>query len=101
MACFVVENLQLGRLDDCIQHYGVLQNNLVSLATELDNYPTEDHDAYEGLHLFPDEIMRQDVLDEFLPFEERQLPVPPLIPACDQCKQNNVSCVGIYHIIAL
>jgi hypothetical protein len=27
----IVENLQLGRMEDCIDHYKILQSNLVSL----------------------------------------------------------------------
>eukprot|EP00981_Chlorochromonas_danica_P015561 scaffold13271_cov179-Ochromonas_danica.AAC.4 len=118
----IVENLQLGRLDECMQHYMILQGNLIALASELDNYPTEDCDAYAHLMMppsssssspsaatagviqfqpqpssstssststslnpFPDAIMRKDCLDELLPFEERSLPSPPIIPSCSQC----------------
>lgn len=84
-----MENLQLGRLDDCIQHYSVLHSNLVSIANELDNIPTDEHDAYEHIDVFPDEIMRRDVLEELQPFEDRALPRPPLIPPCDQCARQN------------
>ena len=54
-----VENLQLGRLDDCIKHYGVLQANLFAMATEIDNYPVGDDDPIQALWEFPDEIMRK------------------------------------------
>ena len=37
-----IENLQLGRLDECIKHYSLLQSNLVSLGVEVDNYPLGD-----------------------------------------------------------
>lgn len=87
----LVENLQIGRLDDCIQHYTILQNNLVQLATELDNYPFEESDAYDFLYIFPDEIMRKDVLESFLSMEEKNDFTSPLIPACDICAQNKVS----------
>jgi hypothetical protein len=86
----LVENLQVGRLDDCIQHYTVLQNNLVQLATELDNYPTEENDPYEDLNIFPDEIMRKDILENYLTIEEKASLQSPLIPACELCCQNNV-----------
>lgn len=86
-----VENLQLGRLDDCIQHYATLQSNLVMLANELDNFPTDDTDAYQHLDVFPDKIMRDDPLDSFLPFEEVSLPPAPIIPSCDDCLQNSDS----------
>lgn len=87
---FIVENLQIGRLDDCIQHYMTLQNNLIQLATELDNYPTEEADAYEGLDAFPDEIVRRDPLEQFLTLEEKSAVFSPLIPSCDTCSQKNV-----------
>ncbi len=55
-----VENLQLGRLDECIKHYIILKNNLISMAIELDKYPTgEDIDPFQELLSFPDEIMRK------------------------------------------
>ena len=31
----IVENLQLGRMEDCISHYRILQSNLFSLGTVL------------------------------------------------------------------
>jgi hypothetical protein len=93
----IVENLQLGRLDDCMQQYKVLHHNLVSLAHELDNIPTEDSDAYQFIDGFPDEIMRLDPLDDLLPLEEKNLPKLPLIPPCPRCHQLqvmwNASCV--------
>jgi hypothetical protein len=55
----VVENLQLGRMEDCISHYRILQSNLISLGVELDNYPAGDTDCYEDVLSFPDEIMRK------------------------------------------
>ena len=30
----IVENLQLGRVEDCISHYLILQSNLISLGIE-------------------------------------------------------------------
>lgn len=74
-----------------MQHYLVLQGNLVALASELDNYPTEETDAFAGLDIFPDQIMRKDCLHELLPFEERSLPRPPIIPPCTECMANNLS----------
>lgn len=87
----IVENMQIGRLDDCMQQYLTLQNNLVAMAAELDNFPTEDSDAYAMLHTLPDRVMRKDILDDFLPFEERILPPIPLIPECSTCHNNQVS----------
>ncbi len=86
----IVENLQLGRLDDCIKHYSVLQANLVSLALELDNFPTGNSDPFETLASFPDEIMRKDVLEDLLPYETKTLPKPPAVPACQKCVLQNV-----------
>lgn len=64
---------------------------MVQLATELDNYPFEESDAYDFLNIFPDEIMRKDVLESFLSMEEKNDFTSPLIPACDICAQNKVS----------
>jgi len=35
----VAENIQLGRLDDSMKQYQVLQASLISLALNLDNFP--------------------------------------------------------------
>ena len=35
----IVENMQLGRIDDCLKHYNVLHKNLVSMSLALDNFP--------------------------------------------------------------
>lgn len=86
----LVEYLQIGRLDDCIQHYTILQNNLIQPATELDNYPTEEADAYDFLNVFPDEIMRKGVLENYLTTEEKASFQSPFIPPCEQCFQNKV-----------
>eukprot|EP00607_Mallomonas_marina_P010132 CAMPEP_0182419234 /NCGR_PEP_ID=MMETSP1167-20130531/3664_1 /TAXON_ID=2988 /ORGANISM="Mallomonas Sp, Strain CCMP3275" /LENGTH=503 /DNA_ID=CAMNT_0024593981 /DNA_START=154 /DNA_END=1662 /DNA_ORIENTATION=+ len=87
----VVENLQLGRLNDCFQQYSILQKNLVSLALALDNYPADDSDPYELINVFPDEIMRKDILDEFRPAGHTQVPKAPLPPPCQKCASQNVS----------
>lgn len=86
----VVENLQLGRLDDCMMHYSILNANLISLAMELDNFPAGEKDPYETLKTFPDEIMRKDVLEDLLPYESRVLPSAPLVPPCASCMHRNV-----------
>lgn len=80
-----MENLQLGRLQDCLQHFSTLQDNIVSMSNELDNFPTDATDAYEHLDVFPDRIMRDDVLDKYLPFAKMNLPTQPLISACAYC----------------
>jgi hypothetical protein len=88
---FSVENLQLGRLNDCMQHYAILQANLVSLATDLDNFPADEYDPYSKIDLFPDEIMRKDVLEDLRPPGTRSLPDPPLVPPCAECLLRGVS----------
>jgi hypothetical protein len=88
---FAVENLQLGRLNDCMQHYAILQANLVSLATDLDNFPADEYDPYSKIDLFPDEVMRKDVLEDLRPPGTRQLPDPPLVPPCTECLLRGVS----------
>lgn len=80
-----VENLQLGRLDDCLQHFTLLQDNIISMSNELDNFPTDDSDAYQHMDIFPDRIMRDDPIDKFLPFEKMNLSTPLPIPACPYC----------------
>jgi hypothetical protein len=95
--CFVllqsisVENLQLGRLNDCMQHYQILQSNLVSLAGELDNFPADELDPYSLLNIFPDEIMRKDVLEDLRPVGTKSVPTRPIIPPCSSCLANKVS----------
>lgn len=87
----LVENLQLGRLDDCMKHYSILQSNLVSLVAEIDNYPSEESDVYEKLDTFGDVVRRSDLLQGFLSFEELQLPQAPLMMTCDACHDKGVS----------
>jgi hypothetical protein len=88
----IVENLQLGRLDDCMKHHSVLQANLVSLALELDNLPSGNSDPYEVLTSFPDEIMRKDVLEDLQPHDARVLPAKqPPVPPCQRCAISNRS----------
>jgi SSXT protein (N-terminal region) len=91
----IVENLQLGRLEDCVSFYSILQKNLVALGNELDNYPPGDTDPYEDVMGFPDEIMRKDVLDDLLPHDSRVLPKPPPAPPCWKCASMNVSRISI------
>lgn len=91
MIAAIIENLQLGRLNDCISQYTLLQKNLVSMALTLDNYPSEDLDPYEAINTFPDEIMRKDILDELRPPGHTDLPIIPLTPPCAQCAANNFS----------
>ena len=94
-----VENLQLGRLSDCMQHYAILQANLVSLATELDNFPAGENNPYSALDGFPDEIMRKDILEDLKPAGSRVLPKPPVIPPCAACLARKVSLLFLYSCI--
>lgn len=73
-----------------MQHYAILQANLVSLATHLDNFPAEENDPYTKLDIFPDEIMRKDLLEDFRPAGSKPLPQPPVIPPCADCIAKKV-----------
>jgi hypothetical protein len=86
----VVENMQLGRMEDCIQHFSILHKNIISLALALDNFPAGEHSRlpYHDIYKFPDEIMRKDILDERRPLGETKLPQAPLIPACVECNNK-------------
>jgi len=86
-----LENLQLGRLDECVKHYSLLQSNLISLALEVDNYPIDDDDPRETLKAFPDEIMRKDVLDNLRSSAQLETPQAPLQPACSACAASRIS----------
>ena len=83
----VVENMQLGRMEDCIQHYSVLHKNIISLALALDNFPAGEHSRlpYHDLNKFPDEIMRKDILDELRPLGQTKLPQAPLVRPTREC----------------
>lgn len=89
----IVENLQLGRHNDCLIHYQMLQSNLLGLANEIDNYPTDDHKIYENLKSMPDTLFRSDCLDELRP--KQDLRVTPgygkaeLAP-CYNCMTNDI-----------
>lgn len=87
----IVENLQLGRLDDCVKHYTTLQTNLVSLALELDNYPPSGTDPYAAVDEFPDEIIRKDILDDFIPHGQSKVPKSALPAACIECMNHGIS----------
>lgn len=100
----LVENLQLGRLDRCMEHYSVLHQNLVKLAVDIDKFPTcgDEIDIYEQMSFFPDALQRNDVLNELRPVEqlkaqqEQQLGennnelLKPVVPACASCAAAKV-----------
>jgi hypothetical protein len=91
----VVENMQLGRMEDCIQHYSILHKNIISLALALDNFPAGEHSRlpYHDINKFPDEIMRKDILDELRPLGQTKLPQAPLVPACVDCNNKKFSAI--------
>ena len=102
----ILENMQLGRLEDGMKLYSLLYNNLVSMATELDNYPYGDVDPYSTISKYPDELMRRDILDTLLPSNaSTNVPLPnkaPLPPPCQKCasqKFNSQKCrVELGHV---
>ena len=67
------------------RHYSVLHQNVVAMAQALDNYPTSVKDPYEAVRLFPDDVIRKDVLDELQPPGQTNLPRAPPAPACPKC----------------
>ena len=84
----VVENLQINRVSDAFTHYSMLQANLVTLAKEVDQYPSEQSNPYENLFTFPDEIMRNDVLDELRPREAFKLGNVDVPEPCVKCAES-------------
>jgi hypothetical protein len=84
----IVENLQLGRMDDSMQYYQLLQTALVGLAEGLDNCPTGQHFPYDDLEEdFADELIRTDILDKYRSREALGKPeaAPPLPAPCVKC----------------
>lgn len=87
-----VENLQLGRLDDCMQLYSILQKNLLVLSEELDNYPIDDSsNSSEMIRKFPDQIVRRDVLEEYMLQGAKESSTMPIPAACQACAEQGVS----------
>lgn len=93
----IVENLQLGRLDDCIKHYSVLHKNLTDMASALDNFPASGS-AYDSITSFQDKIMRKDVLDELHPLGHVKMQ-SPIIPPCVSCFAKKVTQLTKYCYI--
>jgi len=84
----IVENLQLGRMDDSMLYYQLLQTALVGLAEGLDNCPTGQHFPYDDMEEdFADELIRTDILDKYRSREALGKPeaAPPLPSPCFQC----------------
>ena len=87
----IVQNLQLGRLEDCISHYSVLHRNLVNMLSALDNCPTNLSHPYSAMGKFPDELVQKDLLEDLQPVsEENSSRLRPLPPPCITCAANNV-----------
>ena len=88
----IVENMQLGRISDCLQQYSLLLNQLIPLSLELDNYPVSEDvaDFNEINSQFPDRLMRKDMLDDLRHHGDFFIPTPPPPPVCLPCHQNNV-----------
>ena len=61
------------------------------MAQALDNYPTSIKDPHETVKLFPDDIMRKDVLDELQPPGQTPLPKAPPAPPCSRCAVQKVN----------
>lgn len=89
----IVENMQLGRIDDCITQFSLLVNQLIPLSLELDNYPVPGDSAgfKETSSQFSDRLMRKDILDDMRNHEDIYIPPPPPPPVCHSCYLNNVS----------
>ena len=79
------------------RHYSVLHQNIVSMGTALDNYPSSATDPREAINRFPDDIMRKDVLDELQPPGHTILPKAPPIPACHKCAASNVCYISLCY----
>ena len=90
MMAAIVENMQLGRLEDCMKQYAILHRNLISLAHDLDNYPAIDTDPFLSANDFPDKILRKDILDDMRPAGSIVLPKPPLPGPCAECIKAKV-----------
>ena len=88
----IVENMQLGRVDDGVAQYSLLVNQLVPLSLELDNYPVSSGSAdfKEISNQFVDRLMRKDMLDDLRNNEDIYIPPPPPPPVCHLCYQNKV-----------
>lgn len=98
----IVENLQLGRLDQCFALFTALNSNLLKIASDVDSFPG-DSDLYSGeaMAQFPDGIMRKDISESLRPhgewgasgqdpaaFAPQSLPLPP---PCQKCFAQHVS----------
>ena len=93
MIASIVENMQLGRIDNCLSQFSVLLDDMIGLSLEYDNFPTEDDvdEDFNGIiSKFPDQLMRKNLFDNVCQ-EAMYIPTPPPIPPCAECARNNVS----------
>ena len=93
MIASIVENMQLGRIDNCLNQFSVLLDDMIGLSLEYDNFPTEDdidEDFNAIISKFPDSLMRKNLFDNVCQ-EAMYVPTPPPIPPCAECVRNNVS----------
>jgi hypothetical protein len=99
----IVENMQLGRIDDCLEQYSLLLNQLIPLSVELDNFPLSGElpDFHEMKNVFPDRLMRKDILDDLRPHGDFYIPSSPPPPVCLPCHNNNVSVIESFYGIIL
>ncbi len=92
MIASIVENIQLGRYEDSLNQYSLLLDNLLALSLEFDNYPFEDKDTdfSQYVSMFPDSLMRKDMLDDIRHPDDMFIPPSPILPPCLECKNAKV-----------
>ncbi len=61
------------------------------MALALDNYPAGSADPYSKVSVFPDGIMRKDILDELQPPGQTELPKAPPPASCPKCVSAKVT----------
>ena len=103
MLSAILENLQLGRLDDCIGQYAILQQKLLNIAEVLDSYPVvseveQNLDLHHNLYGFEDKLVKNDVLEQLRPIEERKTLSRQTPASCSECYKNNVRYTYIVNI---
>lgn len=91
----IIQNLQLGRYNDCIQLYNLLHSSIINIGVELDNFPEENGDPYATLSNLPDEIMKKNLLQEHAKIsssELHSLPTHNALPTtCTLCEPRHIS----------
>ena len=103
----MLENLQIGRYQDCMQFYSLLHKSVIdlgnqfprieyslsfiSLGLELDNFPEDSMDPYESLSLFPSQICKKDLLENFNVVSVDSSSINSIEPSCPVCTKMNIS----------